>query len=787
MYFLKVLMVSKQFNGKISLDVRDSVADWAPYEAPKAPENAPNVLYIVWDDVGFGAFDINGGLIETPNMKRIADKGLIYTQFHTTALCSPTRACILTGRNATSNGMACIVEASLGFPGICSRIPQENALISEVLIEKGWNTYAVGKWHLAPAEEESLASTRRLWPLGRGFERFYGFLGGEADQYYPDLIYDNHHVEPPYKPSEGYHLCKDLADKAIEFVRDSKVVAPDKPWLLYYAPGCAHAPHHVPKEWADKYKGKFDMGYEKCREIILENQKRMGLMPSNVQLPPLNPYADAKSVDGKPWSPLDVVRPWDSLSEDEKSLFKRMAEVYAGYVSYNDYQIGRLLDYLEESGQLDNTLIIVISDNGASGEGGPNGSVNENKLFNGVADSIEENKKYIDVLGSEKTYNHYCTGWAMAFNTPFKLWKRFANYEGGTADLFIVSWPRGIKAYGEVRRQYIHAIDIVPTIYECLNIESPSVVKGFTQNPIEGLSFKYTFNDPTAQTAKETQFYVMLGTRGIWSKGWFASAIHASLTSWGHFDKDKWELFNLEEDPNQTVDLADKYPEKLEELKNLWFLEAGKYNGLPLVDLGPVEILTLSRPQPSKPRQRYTYYPGTAEVPESVAVNIRGRSYNIAVEVDIQEDQSEGVLFSHGGRFGGHSLYVKDGKLVYVYNWLGEKEQKLISNTNIPKGKCILGVRFRLESKQESNITGLAALYINNEKTAEASIQTQLGNFSLVGEGLNVGLDSGQPVSSDYETPFKFTGGIIKQVIVDVSGEPFRDLEKELKAMYSRD
>ncbi len=787
MYFFEGVSVSKGFNGKVNLDVRDSVADWTPYEAPKAPENAPNVLYIIWDDVGFSAFEIYGGLISVPNMKRIADKGLIYTQFHTTALCSPTRSCLLTGRNATSNGMGGITETSLGFPGACSRIPPENALLSEVLVEKGWNTYAIGKWHLTPVEEESLASTRRLWPLGRGFERYYGFLGGESDQYYPDLIYDNHHVEPPYKPKEGYHLCKDLAEKAIEFIRDSKVVAPEKPWLLYYAPGCAHAPHHVPKEWADKYKGKFDVGYEKCRETILENQKNMGLMPPNVQLPSLNPYGDAKSVDGKPWGPVDMVRPWGSLSEDEKSLFKRMAEVYAGYVSYNDAQIGRILDYLEESGQLENTIIIVVSDNGASGEGGPNGSVNENKIFNGVADSIEENRKYIDVLGTEKTYNHYCSGWAMAFNTPFKLWKRFANYEGGTADLCVVSWPKAIKAHGEIRRQYIHAIDIVPTIYECLNIEPPTVVKGYTQSPLEGLSFKYTFDDPKAPTLKETQFYVMLGTRGIWNKGWFASAIHASMMGWGKFSKDKWELFNLEEDPNQLVDLAEKYPDKLEELKSLWFLEAGKYQGLPLLDMGPVELLTSPRPQPSTPRQRYIYYPGCAEVPESVSVNIRGRSYNVAAEVDIQSESAEGVLFSQGGRFGGHSLYIKDGKLVYVYNWLGEKEQKLVSSINVPKGKCILGVRFRVESHEEANVTGLAALYINNEKTAEAKIQVQSGNFSLVGEGLNVGLDSGQPVSSDYETPFKFSGGVIKQVIVDVSGEPFRDLEKELRAMFSRD
>jgi arylsulfatase A-like enzyme len=779
--------MSKPFNGKVNIDIRDSTPDWTPYEAPKAPEDAPNILYIVWDDVGFGAFDIYGGLINVPNMKRIADKGLLYTQFHTTALCSPTRSCLLTGRNATSNGMAVITEGSMGFPGMSARIPPENAFVAEVLLEKGWNTYALGKWHLSPVEETSVATSKRFWPLSRGFERYYGFLGGESDQYYPDLIYDNHPVEPPSKPKEGYHLCKDLADKAIQFIRDSKVIAPEKPWLMYYAPGCAHAPHHVPKEWADKYKGKFDMGYENCREIILDNQKKMGIMPENTQLPPLNPYAETKSPDGKPWPILDTVRPWDSLSEDEKKLFRRMAEVYAGYISYNDAQIGRILDYLEASGQLDNTIIIAVSDNGASAEGGPNGSVNENKFFNGIPDNIEENMKYLDALGSENTYNHYCSGWAMAFDTPFKLWKRYASFEGGVADACIIAWPKGIKSKGEVRHQYLHAIDIVPTLYDCLGFEPPTVIKGYTQNPLEGVSFKHTFDDPNAQTAKETQFSVMAGTRGIWHKGWFACTPHPALADWHNFSKDKWELYNLEEDRNQIVNLADKYPDKLEELKGLWYFEAGKYHGLPLLEVTAVEALAAPRPQPSKPRQRYIYYPDCAEVPESVAVNIRGRSYNIAVEVDIQKEEAEGVLFAHGGRFGGHTLYIKDGKLNYVYNWLGEKQQKLTSSTNIPTGKCILGVRFRKEGQEGTSAAGMAALYINNEKVAEAKIQTQPGNFSLTGEGLNVGQDGGQPVSGDYESPFEFKGGVIKQVTVDVSGEPFRDLEKELQGMLARD
>ena len=347
-----------------------------------------------------------------------------------------------------------------------------------------------------------MASTKRNWPVGRGFERFYGFLGAETNQWYPDLIYDNHPVDQPKGPEEGYHLTEDLTDKAIEFIRDAKVIAPDRPFFMYFCPGACHAPHHAPKEWIEKYKGKFDMGYDKYREIIFERQKKMGILPQDAELTPANPYVNEKSVDGKTWNPLDVTRPWDSLSADEKKLFTRMAEVYAGFLSHTDHHIGRLLDYLEEAGQLDNTIIVLVSDNGASGEGGPNGSVNENKFFNGIPDTIEENMKYLDVLGSPETYNHYPTGWAWAFNTPFKMWKRY-NFEGGVADPMLVSWPKGIQAKGEVRHQFNHAIDIVPTIYECLGVEMPEVVKGYTQNPLEGTSFKYSFEKADAPDQKE--------------------------------------------------------------------------------------------------------------------------------------------------------------------------------------------------------------------------------------------------------------------------------------------
>ena len=779
--------MSAQFKGTIALDVRDSKPDWTPFEAPKAPAGAPNILFVVWDDVGFGAFDCYGGPIAAPAMKRLAETGVRFSQFHTTALCSPTRSCFLTGRNATSNGMAVITEATNGFPGFSGRIPPENALISEVIVEKGWNTYAVGKWHLTPTEESNMASPKRLWPLSRGFERFYGFLGGETDQWYPTLVSDNHPCEPPCAPREGYHLSKDLADQAIRFLKDSTVIAPEKPWMLYFCPGAGHAPHQVPKEWADKYKGKFDMGYEKMREFTLANQKKMGLVPQNTELPPLNPNAGLKSAEGKPWPELDTVRPWNALSQDEKKLFCRMAEVYAGFVSYTDSQIGRILEYLEQSGQLENTIIIAVSDNGASGEGGPNGSVNENKIFNGIPDSIQENLKCLDILGSEKTYNHYCTGWAMAFNTPFKYWKRYCGYEGGIADPCIVSWLKGIKARGEIRHQYTHAIDIVPTLYECLGIEPPDSVKGYTQRRLEGTSFKYAIDNPNAQTVKEAQFYTMLGTRGVWYKGWHANTTHPAISGWSNFNKDEWELYNLEADRSQTHNLAKKHPDQLELMKNLWFVQAGLCKGLPLDDRTAVEVLTSPRPQPTQPRNRYVFYPDMAPVPDSVGANIRGRSFNFAAHVEIRNSEAQGILFSQGSRFGGHALYIKDNKLRYVYNWLGEKEQKIVSDINVPAGPCILGVRFRLERNDRGIPTGAAAMYINEQKVAEASIITQPGEFGLSGGGLSVGRSIGQSVSSDYESPFAFKGGVLKQVVFDTSGEPYRDLEKELKGMLLRD
>ncbi len=783
--------MATEFQGKIKLDIRDSEADWGPYAAPTAPPDAPNVLYLVWDDTGIATWDCFGGLVDMPAMRRIADKGVRLSQFHTTALCSPTRASLLTGRNATSVGMATIEEFTDGFPNCHGRIPFETALLSEVLAERGWNTYCVGKWHLTPLEESNLASTKRHWPLSRGFERFYGFMGGETDQWYPELVYDNHPVAPPATPEEGYHLSKDLADKTIEFIRDAKVIAPEKPWFSYVCPGAGHAPHHVFKEWADKYAGKFDMGYEAYRDLVLENQKRLGIVPPDTELSPMNPYLDVKGPNGEPWPLQDTVRPWDGLTDDEKRLFARMAEVFAGFLSYTDAQIGRILDYLEESGQLDNTLIVVISDNGASGEGGPNGSVNENKFFNGYIDTVDESMRYFDTLGSPDTYNHYPIGWAMAFNTPYKLFKRYASHEGGIADTAIISWPNGIAAHGEVRDNYVNVADVTPTVYDLLGIEPPAEVRGIPQRPLEGVSFKAALEDSSADTGKTTQFYAMLGTRGIWRNGWFANTVHAATPSgWSHFDKDRWELFHIESDRSQCRDLAAVEPAKLAELQELWFSEAAKYNGLPLADLNVFETLLRDRPYLMRDRQTFTYYPGTAEVGIGAGVELRGQSFSVLAEVDVESAGAEGVLFKQGAGHGGHVLFVQDGRLQYVYNFMGEDEQWVSALDPLPLGRHVFGVRYDRTGTVEGSHTPLGVIELRIDDAVVANrpdVRAHPGTFGLAGGGVAVGRNAGQPVSNRYRAPYPFVGGTIAKVVVDISGTPYLDAEQELAQAFSKD
>ena len=785
--------MSKPFKGTINVDIRDSVPDWEPFEPPKAPDGAPSVVYIVLDDVGFSAMSCYGGPIETPNIDRIANDGIRYTQWHTTALCSPTRSCLLTGRNHTRNSMACITEAAIGFPNASGTIPPENGMLPEILGERGWNTYMVGKWHLCPDDEMNLASPRRNWPSGRGFERWYGFLGAETSQWYPDLVYDNHMVDQPRSPEEGYHLTVDITDKAIEFIRDAKTVAPEKPFFLYYAPGACHAPHHAPKEWIETYRGRFDMGYEAMREQTLARQKELGLVPRDTELPPINPIGTTESrtgPDGKPFPQLDVTRPWDSLSDDEKMLFSRMAEVYAGFLAHTDDQIGRLLGFLEEFGWRENTLVILVSDNGASGEGGPNGSVNEMKFANGIPDTIEANMPLLDELGSPKTYNHYPNGWAMAFNTPFKMWKRY-EFNGGTSDPCIISWPAGLKSKGEVRDQYHHAIDIVPTVLDVLGVQAPETIKGHVQSGFDGVSMRSSFEESDAPSTRTTQFYSMLGSRAIWHDGWKAVTNHPTIAGWSHFNDDEWELYHTQVDRAELHNVAKENWDKVRELQNLWFAEAGANQAFPLDDRSALEIMLTPRPVLAPPRDRYVYFPDTADVPESQAVNVRNRSFAIGALVDIPAKGAEGVLFAHGSPFGGHALYVKDNRLHYVYSFVGMFEQKVVATEELPVGENqILSASFDKSGEDPPGVaTGSLSLWHGDTKVGDGPIKTQPGKFMIAGEGLCIGRDGGAGVTDDYPgvEPWRFTGGTIRRVAVDVSGEAYIDLEREAVAMLMRE
>jgi arylsulfatase A-like enzyme len=783
--------MTQSFNGRIAVDIRDSEPDWGPFLAPRAPDGAPNILMLAWDDLGYATMDCFGGPVLCPNMARIADRGVRFANFHTTALCSPTRASLLTGRNATTNGMATIAEFASGFPGISTRIPFESGFISEVLLEHGYNTYCIGKWHLTPGEECNQAAFKGRWPLGRGFERFYGWLGGETNCYFPDLVYDNHPIEPPARPEDGYHLADDLANRAIEFIRDAKTVDPDKPFFLYLAPQAGHAPHLVPLEWADRYKGTFDDGYEAIREGVLARQIELGLLPEGTELSSINPHGEPERTgpDGQVWPQLDTVRPWDTLTDDEKRLFCRMAEVFAGYISYHDDRLGRVLDYLEESGQLDNTIVVVVSDNGGSGEGGPNGSFNEWRFFNGVPDTTETTLPHIDELGTPASNNHYCTGWAWAFDTPFPYWKRWAGAEGGVADMLIVSWPSKIEAQDEPRQQYVHAVDIVPTLYELLGIEPPGVLKGFPQLPIQGESFAAALTDPAAP-GRSTQFYAMLGQRSIYHDGWLACTVHPPLSGWANFEHE-WELFHLETDRAQTTDLADREPDRLEVLKGLWFYNAGLYNGLPLDDRSALEQVLADRPHAAPPRDRYTFYPDCADVPESAGPQLAGRSYTIAAGVKVDSPDVEGVIWAAGGVPGGHSLYVKDGVLRYTFNWIGTVLQDVVGAQPLAPGAHICSAEFVADGPSQNpampGAAGTLTLYVDDTAVGSGPIVTQPGYFCLTGDGICVGRDSASAVSPEYQAPFRFTGGTIDKVVVDVSGERYLDHEGAVRAWFSID
>ena len=752
----------------------------------RAAEGAPNVLFIILDDTGFGQLGCFGSPIKTPNLDRLAQNGLAYTNMHTTALCSPTRTCVLTGRNHHSNAMACITEASTGYPGYDGNIPFENGFLSEMLLQHGYNTYAIGKWHLTPADQISAAGPYNRWPLGRGFERFYGFLGGETHQYYPELVYDNHQVEPPKTPEEGYHITEDLVDKAISFIADAKQVAPTKPFFMYFCTGAMHAPHHVPKEWADAYQGQFDDGWDAYREKTFARQKRLGIIPADAELSRHDPD----------------VKPWDQCSADEKKLYARMMEVFAGFLTHTDHHIGRLLDFLAETGQLDNTLIMVLSDNGASSEGGPTGSVNENLFFNNVPESLEANLAAIDKLGGPDTFNHYAWGWTWAGNTPFRRWKR-ETYRGGISDPFIVHWPQTIKAAGEVRTQYAHAIDMVPTVLDALGIEAPPSIRGVAQSPIEGVSFAHSFDDPQATSKHTTQYFEMMGHRSIYHDGWravcpwpgpsfseaglfFGAPISADRLT--ELDATGWELYHVAEDWAENHNVAAENRAKLIEMIGMWYVEAGKYNVMPVDGRGTARFAE-ERPQITADRSSYTFYPKTQSVPYNAGPRLLNRSHTIIADVEIPDGRADGALVSYGGTDGGYALYIQDNKLQYVQNYVAKDYLHVAAGEPTPAGRHKLRFEFEVTGPPDiangKGTPGRAQLYIDGKLVGQNDFpHTTPLSLGLTG-GITVGADAGAPVAPFYQTPFEFSG-VIHSVTFELSGDMIQDDEAEMRRIMAR-
>ncbi len=760
---LKTYPDGTPFTGTIGRTASSSEPAWP--QPVRARPGAPNVLVFLLDDVGFAQLGCYGSDIRTPTMDRLAAGGLRFRDFHTTAICSPTRSCLLTGRNHHSNGVGIIQEMATGFPGYNGMVPKENGFLSEMLLARGYATLGIGKWHLTLASEYASGASKARWPLSRGFERFYGFIGGKTNQWAPTLVHDSHYIDPPRTPAQGYHLNADLADQAITYLTDLRTVAPDKPFFMYYCLGAGHAPHHVEPEWIEKYRGKFDQGWDRWREEVFARQLDMGIVPAGTQLSP------------RP----DWVKAWDTLSADAKRLYARQMEVYAGFLEQTDHHLGRVIDFLERLGELDNTLIMLASDNGASAEGGEHGSFNENQFVNRVEPTVEQNLAHLDEWGGVKSFPNYSWGWAWAGNTPLRRWKRYL-HQGGMSDPLIVHWPAGIKARAEVRDQYVHVVDMTPTILDALGIEPPATLNGVTQRPIEGVSFAHAFNDATAPTRKEVQYYEMIGSRAIWSGGWKAVAEQAQgapMTD-EDLDRQKWELYHVAKDFSECDNLADRYPEKLAELVERWWVEARKYNVLPL-DSRMQLRMGERKPNTRPPGNRYVYYPGGAPQFEYTAVNLRNRSHTITARVRIPEGGAQGVLLAHGSWFAGYSLYVKDRRLVYVHNNMGLAEYSIRSAVELPSGEATLRFRFT----RTGDHRGTGTLFAGEQLIGQGEIPHMVPHvIETSGEGLCCGYDSGLPVTADYEAPFRFTGDI-EEVVVELDEGGPGDAEASLRAVMT--
>jgi len=739
------------FKGYIGRKAKESTTDF-PKEVA-APKGAPNILVILTDDVGFGASSPFGGPIPTPTMDRLAQQGLRFNNFHTTALCSPTRAALLTGRNHHSNATGAIMELGTGFPGYNSLMPKSSGTFAEVLKQNGYNTAWYGKNHNVPDWHSSQAGPFNLWPTGLGFEYFFGFIGGDANQWAPALFENTLPIEPPHD-DQDYHLDRDMADRAIARIRLLNSVAPDKPWLVYYAPGTAHAPHHAPKEWIAKYKGKFDQGWDKMREETLARQKQMGIVPQNTQLTP------------RP----DNIPAWDSFDADHKRVFARMMEVYAASLSHADHQMGRILDAIEEMGETENTLVIYIQgDNGASAEGTPQGLLNETALLNNIPEDFSQILKRMDELGSVTAYNHYPVGWAHAMCTPFQWTKQIASHFGGTRNGLVISWPARIKDKGGIRTQFHHVIDIAPTILEAVGVPSPSVLNGVPQKPIEGTSMVYAFDDAKAPSRHRTQYFEMFANRAIYHDGWVA-ATTPPVAPWvvagptPDVDDYRWELYHVAEDFSQAVNLADQEPKKLRELQDLFWIEAAKFNVLPL-DNSKVERFDVSiRPSLTRGRSVFTYYAGQTRIPEGTAPDLKNKSFKIAADVDIPAAGADGVIATQGGRFNGWGLYLLQGKPVFHYNLAGVQRFTVAGKEKLAPGKHVVLVDFKYDG---GGIGKGATVTINvNEKpVAEGRVDRTYAFRVSLDETLDIGEDTGTPVSEDYRVPFTFTGELNRVLI----------------------
>src|SRR5215510_10269030 len=666
------------FSGNVGRTYQDSDPPQFP-QPVKAPKGAPNIVLILLDDVGFGQFSTFGGGVPSPTMDRLAKEGLRYNRFHTTALCSPTRAALITGRNHHSAAFASITEAATGYDGYTCVLPRSCGTIGEVLRQNGYTTAWIGKNHNTPTWETSAAGPFDRWANGLGFDYFYGFNGGDMHHYYPLLFEDHQMVPPPTDPN--YHLTTDIADHAIKWVRKVSSIAPDKPYFLYVATGATHAPHQAPKDWIAKFKGKFDMGWDAYREQTLERQKKLGVVPKDTKL-----TARSKGLPA-----------WDSLNADQKRLYARMMEVFAGYGAQVDHEMGRVVDAIKALPEADNTLIFYIAgDNGSSAEGGLEGSLSENMFFNGFSEKWQDNIKAIDELGGPKHFNHFPSAWAHAMNTPFQWTKQVASHFGGTRNPMIISWPKRIKDKGGLRTQFLHTIDIVPTIYELCGVTAPRELNGVQQKPIEGISFAFTFDDAKAESKRKTQYFELGCNRGMYHDGWMASS--PSFVPWdpnrGEWDPDRapWELYKVDEDFSQANDLAAKHPDKLRQLQDLWWVEAAKYNVLPLDWRATIRMNAelMGRPSLVRGRNKLTYYPGTIGLPDGASPPMCNKSWTITEEIEVPDSKAEGMIITHGGLEGGYGLYLRDGKPVFVYNFLSVERTTVAAEKPLPKGKTTL-------------------------------------------------------------------------------------------------